>query len=217
MTKPITSVAALMLYEEGAFELKDPIEPVDPVVRRHAGVPGRLRRSRPETRPAVEPVRVWHLLTHTAGLTYGFHYAHPVDALYRAAGFEWGTPPGLDLAGCCDAWAGLPLLFEPGTEWNYSVATDVLGRLVEVMSGQSLDEFFRTRIFEPAGHDRHGVLGRRGRGGRPPGRRLHAPTRTGPHAPGHADRRERRPASRPRCGPGGGGLVGTAGDYLASP
>src|SRR6476646_5575250 len=74
----------------------------------------------------TKPVRVWHLLTHTAGLTYGFHRVHPVDALYRAAGFEWGTPPGVDLAQACDIWAGLPLVFQPGTEWNYGVSTDVL-------------------------------------------------------------------------------------------
>ena len=101
--------------------------------------------------PATEPVRVWHLLTHTAGLTYGFHRVHPVDALYRAGGFEWGAPPGADLARACDLWAGFPLLFQPGTEWNYSVATDVLGRVVEVASGQRLDEFFADRIFRPLG------------------------------------------------------------------
>src|SRR5207253_4803224 len=103
------------------------------------------------TEPAVEPVRIWHLLTHMSGLTYGFHHTHPVDAMYRAAGFEWGTPPGMDLAACCDAWAGLPLLFQPGREWNYSVSTDVLGRVVEVVSRQSLDEFFAERLFRPLG------------------------------------------------------------------
>jgi CubicO group peptidase (beta-lactamase class C family) len=104
---------------------------------------------RPVTVPATEPVRIWHLLTHTAGLTYGFHRVHPVDAMYRAAGFEWATPPGVDLARACDIWAGIPLLFQPGSEWNYSVATDVLGRVVEVVSGQSLDEFIAARILRP--------------------------------------------------------------------
>src|SRR5206468_48621 len=103
------------------------------------------------TEPAVEPVRMWHLLTHTSGLTYGFHYGHPVDAMYRAAGYEWNAPAGNDLAQACDDWAALPLLFQPGTEWNYGVSTDVLGRVVEVLSGLTLDEFFRTRIFEPLG------------------------------------------------------------------
>ena len=94
---------------------------------------------------------MWHLFTHTAGLTYGFHHAHPIDAMYRTAGYEWGTPPGLDLEACCDQWAELPLLFHPGTEWNYSVATDVLGRVVEVLSGQPLDQFLAERIFAPLG------------------------------------------------------------------
>jgi len=103
------------------------------------------------TVPATEPVRIWHLLTHTSGLTYGFHRAHPVDAMYRAAGFEWDWPAAMDLAQACDVWAGLPLLFQPGAEWNYSVSTEVLGRVVEVVSGQRLDEFFAERIFGPLG------------------------------------------------------------------
>src|SRR5260370_5976915 len=124
----MTGVAAMMLYEQGAFELTDPVSAFIPSfadVRVYTGGSD----LRPPTEPAVEPVRIWHLLTHTAGLTYGFHHAHPVDAMYRAAGFEWGTPEGLDLAGCCDRWATLPLLFQPGSEWNYSHATDVLGRV----------------------------------------------------------------------------------------
>src|SRR3984893_8763644 len=144
MTKPITSVAAMMLYEEGRVQLTDPVSAFIPsfgAVRVCAGGSD----LRPVTAPATEPVRIWHLLTHTAGLTYGFHRVHPVDAMYRAAGFEWGTPPGTDLARACDLWAGLPLLFQPGTEWNYSVATDVLGRGVAVASGQRLDEVLAAR------------------------------------------------------------------------
>ena len=150
MTKPITSVAAMILYEEGAFELTDPVSKFIPSfadVRVFTGGSD----IRQVTVPATEPVRIWHLLTHTSGLTYGFHRSHPVDALYRGQGFEWGTPRGADLADCCDMWAGLPLLFQPGAEWNYSVATDVLGRVVEVASGSGLDEFFLSRIFGPLG------------------------------------------------------------------
>ena len=97
MTKPVTSVAAMMLYEEGAFELTDPVSAFIPAfadARVYAG--GSDQRQ--VTVPATEPVRIWHLLTHTSGLTYGFLRVHPVDALYRAAGFEWGTPAGMDLA-----------------------------------------------------------------------------------------------------------------------
>jgi CubicO group peptidase (beta-lactamase class C family) len=96
-------------------------------------------------------MRIWHLMTHTSGLTYGFHHTHAVDEIYRARGFEWTTPPGLDLAACCDVWAQLPLAFEPGTEWLYSVGTDVLGRVVEVVSGRSLDAFLAERVFGPLG------------------------------------------------------------------
>ena len=150
MTKPVTSVAAMILCEEGSLALTDPVSAFIPAfadVRVYDGGSD-LKQV---TVPATEPVRVWHLLTHTAGLTYGFHRVHPVDALYRAAGFEWGTPAGMDLAQACDVWAGLPLLFQPGAEWNYSVATDVLGRVIEVVSGQRLDEFLADRILRPLG------------------------------------------------------------------
>ena len=103
------------------------------------------------TEPLVEPTRIWHLFTHTSGLTYGFHRLHVVDALYREAGFELTMPPGADLAGCCELWAGLPLLFQPGAEWNYGVSTDVLGRVVEVVTGQPLDQVFVERNFAPLG------------------------------------------------------------------
>lgn len=153
MTKPITSVAAMMLYEEGAFELKDPVHRFIPAFR-DTKVFRTGSAVNPVTEPMVEPMRIWHLLTHTSGLTYGFHHSHPVDAIYRARGFEWGSPPDADLAACCDMWAAMPLVFQPGTEWNYGVSTDVLGRAVEVASGMSLDEFVRTRVLEPLGmHD----------------------------------------------------------------
>jgi CubicO group peptidase (beta-lactamase class C family) len=150
MTKPITSVAAMMLYEQGGFELTDPIERYLPEFA-DTRVYASGSDLRPVTVPATEPIRVWHLLTHTAGLTYGFHRMTPVDAMYRARGYEWGAPADTDLAGAVRAWAGLPLQFQPGSEWNYSVATDVLGRLVEVASGEPLDVFFRDRILGPLG------------------------------------------------------------------
>jgi CubicO group peptidase (beta-lactamase class C family) len=149
MTKPVTSVAAMMLYEQGAFELTDPVSKFIPSFKDMRVFTGGSDQ-RPVTVPATEPVRIWHLLTHTSGLTYGFHRMHPVDAMYRAAGFDLGLRPGT-LAESCDIWASLPLLFQPGSEWNYSVATDVLGRVVEVASGQPLDEFFAQRIFGPLG------------------------------------------------------------------
>jgi len=150
MTKPITAVATMMLYEEGAFDLRDPVSRFIPAFD-GVRVFKQGTALRPVTVPTTEPIRIWHLLTHTAGLTYGFLHRHVVDEMYRAAGFEWGFPEGLDLAGCCERWASLPLLFEPGTEWNYSVASDVLGRVVEIASGRSLDAFFAERILAPLG------------------------------------------------------------------
>jgi CubicO group peptidase (beta-lactamase class C family) len=209
MTKPITSVAAMALYEEGAFELKDPVAAFVPSF---AGA--RVYRSgsalRPVTEAVTEPMRIWHLLTHTAGLTYGFHHAHPVDAMYRAAGFEWGSPPGLDLEACCDAWASLPLLFQPGREWNYGVSTDVLGRVLEVVTGQPLDEVLRARVLEPLGmtdtafsaalHDHHRLAA------------LYVPN----PSTGAALRYDvfgDAAKSAPAFLSGGGGLVSTAADY----
>ncbi|NGO06334.1 beta-lactamase family protein [Streptomyces sp. HC44] len=150
MTKPVMSVAALMLQEEGLLGLDDPVARhlpafAEPRVYVDGSGPG-LR-----TRPAEEPIRIRHLLTHTAGLTFGFYHVHPVDAAYRGAGVERAEPKDADLAEACDLFARLPLQFEPGTEWNYSVATTVLGRVVEVVSGRPLDAFLAERIFRPLG------------------------------------------------------------------
>jgi CubicO group peptidase (beta-lactamase class C family) len=208
MTKPITSVAAMMLYEEGGFELNDPVSRYIPSFA-DARVFSGGSDLRPVTIPATEPVRVWHLLTHTSGLTYGFLRNHPVDAMYRAQGFEWGSPRGVDLAGCVDEWAGLPLLFQPGTEWNYSVATDVLGRLVEVISGQSLDEFFASRILGPLGMTDTAFWADEERA-----TRLGAVYTTGPD--GRAMRSDAFSAGgykAPAYLSGGGGLVSSAADY----
>lgn len=208
MTKPITSVAAMMLYEEGAFELTDPVSDYIPAfadVRVYYGGSD----MRPLTVPAAEPVRIWHLLTHTSGLTYGFHRVHPCDAQHRAAGFEWGSPPGMTLEQACDVWARIPLLFQPGTEWNYSVSTDVLGRVVEVASGQSLEAFFAERIFGPLGMtdtsfsvpdedaDRLAALYGRGRDGKA----------------SRLDTMGKAARGKPAMLSGGGGLISTAGDY----
>ena len=210
MTKPITSVAALMLWEEGRFELRDPVGKYLPEFAN-----ARVWRSGSVTSPVLEPMteqmEMWHLMTHTSGLTYGFLFAHPVDDLYRRAGFEWGVPQETDLAGICSKLAELPLLFQPGTEWNYSMSIDVLGRVLEVLEGRTLDEILRDRVFEPLGMhdtgffvpeesvDRLAMLY-----GATPGTRL----ATRLDALGST-------ATRPPAAHlGGGGLVSTAGDYL---
>ena len=210
MTKPLTSVLAMMLHEEGRIGLKDPVskyisEFADTAVYRSGSY------LRPVTEPQVEPIRIWHLLTHMSGLTYGFHNTHPVDAMYRAAGFEWGSPAGADLAECCARWAQLPLVFQPGSEWNYGVSTDVLGRVVEVVEGKPLDEVMRDRITTPLGmvdtafsvtdDERQGRLAQ-----------LYIPNPADLTAVAAPDVLARSTA--PTMLSGGGGLFGTAQDYL---
>lgn len=150
MTKPITSVAAMILFEEGRFELTDPVAKFMPEFANMRVITGGTA-IKPMLRPATEPIRIVNLLNHTSGLTYGFHHIHVQDEMYRNAGYEWGAPKGHTLAQCVTDWARLPLRFDPGTRWNYSVSTDVLGRLVEVVSGQTLDKFMQERIFDPLG------------------------------------------------------------------
>jgi CubicO group peptidase (beta-lactamase class C family) len=210
MTKPVTSVAAMMLWEQGAFELTDPVSRFIPAFANVQVFTGGSAQ-KVITGPATEPVRMWHLLTHTSGLTYGFHHAHPVDALYRQRGFEWGTPPGLDLAGCCDAWASLPLLFQPGAEWNYSVATDVLGRVVEVVTGKPLDAAFDELVLGPLGMADTGFSVGAEDAGRLAALYVPDPA-TG--RPMRHDAMGDAALRTPDALSGGGGLVSTAADYL---
>ena len=207
MTKPITSVAFMMLVEEGLVALDDPVHRFIPSWRDLAvyrsGLPGAF-----QTEPVRAPMRIIDLLRHTSGLTYGFQVRTTVDAAYRAAKvdpFEQ-TERGLD--GFIEGLSKMPLEFSPGTAWNYSVSTDVLGYLVGRISGVAFDEFLRQRIFEPLGM-----------------------VDTGFHVP--EDKRARfaecyvnspQGALVPMSGPsfreptaapsGGGGLVSTAADYL---
>lgn len=201
MTKPVTSVAAMMLYEEGAFGLRDPVSRFIPAF---AGA--RVFRGgtelKPVTEPLREPVRMWHLLTHTSGLTYGFHYVHPTDGIYRRSGHEWSTPPGCDLATCCEQWAAMPLRFQPGDAWNYGVSTDVLGRVIEVLSGQSLDVALRERVLGP--------LGMKDTAFTAPADRVAA--LYGPGLVPHTEMGERI-QHPPEMLSGGGGLASTAADY----
>ncbi|WP_432158319.1 serine hydrolase domain-containing protein [Streptomyces sp. bgisy153] len=150
MTKPVTTVAALTLVEEGRLSLDDPVADHLPAFA-EPRVYVRGSGADLVTRPADGPIRIRHLLTHTAGLTFAFYHCHPVDALYREAGLESAVKPGTDLAGTVDVYASLPLQFEPGTQWNYSVATNVLGRVLEVVAGRPLDEVLAERVFRPLG------------------------------------------------------------------
>jgi CubicO group peptidase (beta-lactamase class C family) len=147
MTKPVTSVALMTLYEQARFQLSDPVHRFIPewkglrVCEVGEGGEGRL----------VEPSRpmtVRDLLTHTSGLTYGMDAGHPVDRLYAEANLRNRDLP---LEEFTRRLAGLPLKFHPGTRWHYSFATDICGRLVEILSDRPFDQYLREVIFEPLG------------------------------------------------------------------
>jgi CubicO group peptidase (beta-lactamase class C family) len=153
MTKPITSVAFMTLVEEGGVALDTPVRDVLPEFA-DTGVSAGGGAGAPfATRAAAEPMRMVDLLRHTSGLTYGFQYRSNVDAAYRAEGVDVDTitrwHDGDDLDGFVGKLARLPLEFAPGEAWNYSVATDVLGAVIQRVSGTPLDRFLEERIFAP--------------------------------------------------------------------
>jgi len=209
MTKPITSVAAMMLYEEGRFQLDDPISRFLPAFANPQVFTGGSAR-KPETVAAERPITFRDLFTHTSGLTYGFMGTSPVDAMYRLNGLDGGTTQH-STAEFINSLAQMPLQFQPGTRWNYSMSTDVLGHLVEVIAGQPLDDFFRTRIFDPLGMVDTGFS---------------VPDRDADRLTTNYSKRKDgslqiadAPATSRYLKPrkflsGGGGLVGTAADYL---
>jgi len=147
MTKPIASVALMMLHEKGAFQLADPVHRWLPAwehlrVYRYGRYPNFV------TEPADRPMTVRDLLTHTSGLSYGILERTHLDGAYRKLGIGDGKGT---LAEMMDQLSALPLEFSPGSRWGYSVATDAVARLVEIMSGQPFDAYLREHIFEPLG------------------------------------------------------------------
>jgi CubicO group peptidase (beta-lactamase class C family) len=201
MTKPITTAAALTLYEEGKFGLDDPVSRYLPEfkgLRVHAG-------SGEDTAAAKREMTIRDLMRHTSGLTYGMPNGSPVDKLYIANKIE---DPGDSLADMVGKLGRLPLQYQPGTRFLYSVSTDVLGRVIEVASGKPLDEFLRDRLFRP--------LDMRDTGFVVPNDWLNRFAAS--YRPGEQLRLLDAPAtSRYRTGrkylSGGGGLVSTARDY----
>jgi CubicO group peptidase (beta-lactamase class C family) len=150
MTKPVTSVAAMMLVEEGKLGLADPVSKYIPAFEKT-----RVRAGRDSLVPADRPITVHDLITHRSGLVYGFIDTSAVGDSYRAA----HVTDGVDVDSATQAenvnrLAAQPLAFQPGHEWRYGLSTDVLGRVVEVASRTSLADFLRQRIFQPLGmHD----------------------------------------------------------------
>jgi len=150
MTKPVTSVGLMMLYEEGRFQLDDPVHRFIPSWQNlRVFVGGNYPTFK--TAAAERPMTIRDLLSHTSGLTYGFMERTNVDAAYRKLGVADQTRSGYTLQDMVETLAELPLEFSPGTRWNYSVATDVIGHLIEVISGQRLDAYLRERILDPLG------------------------------------------------------------------
>lgn len=147
MTKPVTTVAAMMLYEQGCFQLDDPIALYLPEFSDTAVWLGG-KSPITDVERQKHPITVRQLMTHTSGLTYSFMHSNELDKLYRDEGLEF---PGatVTLEEMVNRLAAVPLLCQPGAQWNYSVSTDVLGRLVEVWSGLSLQQYFTQAIFEP--------------------------------------------------------------------
>ena len=204
MSKPITSVAVMMLYEEGHFQLTTPVSKFIPEFENMKV----YNEDQTEVLDAKKKITVKHLLMHTAGLTYGWGNK-PVDALYREAKIR---EPGSTLVDMVEKLSKIPLVHEPGEKWTYSVSTDVLGYFVEVVSGMPFEEFLQTRIFGPLGMvdtafsvpsekvDRFAALYRHNR-------REGLMKRVGGDAPLANDELSFFPS-------GGGGLVSTAADYM---
>ncbi len=149
MTKPITTVAAMMLVEEGRLLLEAPVATYLPAFKDLTVVTGETdAEGKPVTRPAKGVMTIRDLMRHTSGLTYGFFGAGPARDAYNAADVWSSENTGIEQA---NLLASLPLEHDPGTTWEYSRSTDVLGAVVETISGQSLEEFMTTRIFDPLG------------------------------------------------------------------
>jgi CubicO group peptidase (beta-lactamase class C family) len=209
MTKPVTSVAAMQLYEQGRFRLNDEVSRYLPEFADMRVLVGG-NAEQPKTVPATEPMRLWHLLTHTAGLTYAFTKSSVLDQLYGLHRADQLVDWDADLAQMCRRWGSLPLLFEPGTGWNYSVATDVLGRVVEVVTGQRLDEVFAEQVFAPLGMKETRWWVDAEDAGRLAA--LYAPHPTTGQAVRY-DELGNHAFTAPTMLSGGGGLISTAADY----
>jgi CubicO group peptidase (beta-lactamase class C family) len=147
-TKLVTSCAALLLHEEGCFQLDDPIDSYLPQLANRQVL--RPDATDPEdTEPAAGPITIRHLMTHTSGLSYGL--LDPDSLIFKLYTENKVTNPAAPLSQMVEALASLPLSYHPGTSWEYSVATDVMARLVEVITDENFGDFLKARIFEPLG------------------------------------------------------------------
>ncbi len=210
MSKPITSIALMMLFEEGRFQLTDPVHKFIPSWQKHrVWVEG--EGDAMKTRRLESPMTIQHLLCHTSGLTYGGFLPGlelPVDPAYSAAGISRAGTDTLEQF--VTKLAEVPLLYEPGSRWSYSLATDVCGHLIEVISGQPLETFLRERLFEPLDMPDTGFS--------VPDEKLDRFAACYERAPDKSLRLQDDPATSryripPKAPSGAGGLVGTVQDY----
>lgn len=209
MTKPITSVALMMLYEKGLFHLDDPLENFIPAFK-DMQVLRPQARSIEDTEPATTKITVHHLLTHMSGMTYGFNEG-VLGKHYEASKMDFGPTRG-SLENQIERLAETPLQFNPGARWNYGVSTDVVGRLVEIISGKDLKSFFHENIFSPLGMVDTDF-------GIPEQKIGRYSTAYGANEAGDMIVMDSRDKSafqieKVACYSGGGGLISTASDYL---
>jgi len=211
MTKPVTSVAFMQLVEKGLVALDDPVHRYIPEWKTLGVFAAGTGKLGFQTRPVSRPMQIVDLLRHTSGLTYGFQTRTNVDEAYRRAGVGEIEKSGT-MRGMIEALAKLPLEFSPGDYWNYSVSTDVLGYLIEVVDGRPLERYLAEELFQPLGMTDTGFHVREGEAHRFAA--CYQPTATGGMA------LQDDPATSSFLAPpsfisGGGGLVSTAQDYLA--
>ena len=201
MTKAITSVAAMQLVEQGKLKVEEPVPNIDPGLGSPQVLEGFDAAGAPKLRPAKRPITLRHLLTHTAGFSYDIWDAD-TGRYIKAAGLPARTTGKL-------ASIRTPLSFDPGDKWEYGVNIDWAGRLVEVLSGQSLDVYFRDKIFAPLGMKDSGFVVSAEQRSRQA--RVHARQADGVLAP---QPWESAPVANPEFWSGGGPLYATARDYL---
>lgn len=211
MTKPIVSIALMMLVEEGRVALDDPVSRYIPAWKGLRVYQSGTIKTGWVTKAPSRPMLVIDLMRHTAGLTYGFQLNTNVDAAYRRLGIGEIEKGDMTLERMVALLADVPLEFSPGEAWNYSVATDVVGWLVQVIAGMPLDDFLSERIFRPCGMVDTGFHVRQGQGHRLA--TCYQPAKSG----GMAVQDQAETSSflkPPSFVSGGGGLVSTAADYL---
>jgi CubicO group peptidase (beta-lactamase class C family) len=204
MTKPVTGVAMMMLYEEGKWQLNDPVSRYIPEFARLKVIAGKNEDGSPKLEDAKRSMTMRELMTHTGGLGYVLNPISPVDRMIiEKKALNAGAP----LQKMIDELANIPLLAQPGTRWSYSIAVDVQGYLVEKLSGQPFAEFARKRIFEP--------LGMKDTGFYVPKEKLDrlAQVHMGAGDGLKVDTNRPDPAEVPLGASGGGGLYSTAMDY----